>query len=79
LELSSFGGLVVYKVQLPKNLSTVHNMFYVSQLKKCLRVPKHVIEISDVNLGPDLTYLEYPIRVSRKGRRKEALVNHHNK
>jgi hypothetical protein len=38
-------------------------MFYVSPLKKCLRVPKHVIEISDVNLGPDLTYLEYPIKV----------------
>jgi hypothetical protein len=38
-------------------------MFYVSQLKKCLRVPKHVIEISDVNLGLDLTYLEYPIKV----------------
>jgi hypothetical protein len=63
LRLSSFGGPVVYKVQLPKNFSTVHNMFYVSQLKKCLRVPEHVIEISDVNLGPDLTYLEYPIKV----------------
>jgi hypothetical protein len=32
-------------------------------LHKCLRVPKHVIEISDVNLGPDLTYMEYPIKV----------------
>jgi hypothetical protein len=63
LKLSSFGGPVVYKVQLPKNLSTVHNMFHVSQLKKCLRVPVHVIKNLGVNLGPDLTYLEYPIKV----------------
>jgi hypothetical protein len=60
LKLSSFGGLVVYKVLLPKNFSTVHNMFYVSQLKKYLRISKHVIEISDVNLGPDLTYWNIP-------------------
>jgi hypothetical protein len=38
-------------------------MFHVSQLKKCFRVPAHVIGISGVNIEPDLTYLEYPIRV----------------
>jgi hypothetical protein len=47
-------GLVAYKVQLPKNLSTVYNVFHVSQLKKCLRVPEQVVEVSDVNLEPDL-------------------------
>jgi hypothetical protein len=41
----------------------VHNMFHISQLKKCLRVPKLGVEISDVNLGPDLTNLEYSIKV----------------
>jgi hypothetical protein len=56
-------GHVAYKVQLPENLSTVHNVFHVSQLKKCLRVPEQVVEVSDVNLEPDLTYFEYPIRV----------------
>ena len=63
LELSSFGGPVVYKVQLPKNLSTVHNMFHVSQLKKCFRVLKHVIEISYVKHKPGLTSSQYPIKV----------------
>jgi hypothetical protein len=38
-------------------------MFHISQLKKCLRVPKLGVEISDVNLGPDLTNLEYSIKV----------------
>jgi hypothetical protein len=54
-------GLVAYKVQLPENLSAVHNVFHVSQLKKCLRVPERVVEVSDVNLEPDVTYSEYPI------------------
>jgi hypothetical protein len=48
---------------LPKDLSIMHDMFHISQLKKCLRVPKQVVEISDVNLGPGLTYLEYSIKV----------------
>jgi hypothetical protein len=31
-------GPVAYQLQLPKTLSAVHNVFHVSQLKKCLRV-----------------------------------------
>jgi hypothetical protein len=56
-------GLVAYKVQLPESLLAVHNVFHVSQLKKCLRVPEQVVDVLDVNLKPDLTYSEYPIRV----------------
>jgi hypothetical protein len=32
-------GPVAYRLQLPETLSAVHNVFHVSQLKKCLRVP----------------------------------------
>jgi hypothetical protein len=45
------------------SLSAVHNMFHVSQLKKCLRVPNRTIEVTDVALEPDLKYSEHPIRV----------------
>jgi hypothetical protein len=51
-------GPVVYRLQLPETLSNVHNVFHVSQLKKCLRVPDRTIEVT-----PDLTYSERPIRV----------------
>ena len=44
-------------------MSAVHDIFHVSQLKKCLQVPDQVIDIGDVELEPDLTYAEYPIRV----------------
>jgi hypothetical protein len=56
-------GPVAYRLQLPETLSTVHNVFHVSQLKKCLRVLDQTIEVMDVALEPDLTYLEHPIRV----------------
>jgi hypothetical protein len=56
-------GAVAYRLQLPETLSAVHNVFHVSQLKKCLRVPDRTIEVTDVALEPDLTYLEHPIRV----------------
>jgi hypothetical protein len=56
-------GPVAYQLQLPETLSVVHNVFHVSQLKKCLRVPDRTMEVTDVVLEPDLTYSEHPIRV----------------
>jgi len=56
-------GQVAYRLKLPERLSGVHNVFHVSQLKKCLWVPDQVQDIEDVELEPDLTYAEYPIRV----------------
>jgi hypothetical protein len=32
-------GPVAYRLQLPETLSAVHDVFHVSQLKKCLRIP----------------------------------------
>jgi hypothetical protein len=45
-------GPVAYRLQLPKTLSAVHNVFHVSQLKKCLRVPDQTVEVTDVALEP---------------------------
>jgi hypothetical protein len=56
-------GPVAYQLQLPETLSAVHNVFHVSQLKKCLRVLDRTIDVTDVALEPDLTYSEHPIRV----------------
>ena len=56
-------GQVAYRLKLPEQLSGVHNVYYVSQLKKCLRVLDQVQDFEDVDLEPNLTYAEYPIRV----------------
>ena len=53
----------MYHLDLPSNLSAVHNVFHVSQLRKCLQVPQQVVDVPDVQIGPDLTYQEYPVRV----------------
>jgi hypothetical protein len=33
-------GEMAYQLELPDHLSDVHDVFHVSQLKKCLRVPE---------------------------------------
>jgi hypothetical protein len=38
-------GKVAYRLKLPEQLSAVHNVFYVSQMKKCLQVPDQVIDV----------------------------------
>ena len=56
-------GSVAYRLQLPDILSVVHNVFHVSQLKKCLWVPDEAVEIEGLPLQPDLTYIEHPVKI----------------
>jgi hypothetical protein len=42
---------------------SVHNVFHVSQLKKCLRPPMDVV-VDDVSpLDADLSYPEQPVKI----------------
>jgi len=56
-------GEVAYQLELPKSLSGVHDVFHVSQLKKCLRVPKEQIPLEELAIKEDLTYGEYSIKI----------------
>jgi hypothetical protein len=51
-------GEVTYQLELPPQLSDVHDVFHVSQLRKCLRVPKEQMPLEELTVG-DLTYQEY--------------------
>jgi hypothetical protein len=44
-------------------MSDIHNVFHVSQLKKCLRVPEEQISPDTIDLQDDLRYQEVPIKI----------------
>ncbi|XP_020080766.1 uncharacterized protein LOC109728532 [Ananas comosus] len=52
-------GAVAYKLALPPRLAGVHNVFYVSNLRKYVRNSTHVLEYEPVELSEDMTYEEY--------------------
>jgi hypothetical protein len=52
-------GEVAYQLELPDHLADVHDVFQVSQLKKCLRVPEEQLPMKDLSVQDDLTYNEY--------------------
>jgi hypothetical protein len=56
-------GEVAYQLSLPENLSTVHDVFHVPQLKKCLRVLEEQLPIEDLEVQEDLTYIEKPTQI----------------
>jgi hypothetical protein len=56
-------GNVAYKLELPLSLAGVHDIFHVSQLKKCLKAPVDVVLPKVAPLKTDLTYPEHPIKI----------------
>jgi hypothetical protein len=44
-------------------LSDAHDVFHVSQLKKCLCVPEEQIPMEDLDAKEDLSYEEYPVKI----------------
>jgi hypothetical protein len=75
-------------LKLPPQLSDVHDVFHVSQLKKCLCVLEWQIPMKDLDAKEDLSSQEYHVkiletseRVARNKRIKMCKVqwSHHTK
>ncbi|WVZ91566.1 hypothetical protein U9M48_037718 [Paspalum notatum var. saurae] len=69
-------GDLAYELELPEHLSGVHPVFHVSQLRKCLRLPKDQISLEAVDLQDNLEYLEYPLQIldrAEKGTRRTRI------
>jgi hypothetical protein len=56
-------GSVAYKHDLPPSLARVHDIFHMSQLKKCLKAPVDIMLPEVTPLKADLSYPEHPIKV----------------
>jgi hypothetical protein len=56
-------GEMAYQLELLDHLSDVHDVFHVSQLKKCLRVPQEQVPMEELSVRGDRTYTEHPIKI----------------
>ncbi|KAL5567769.1 hypothetical protein UlMin_024344 [Ulmus minor] len=56
-------GKVAYRLPLPPELSSVHNVFHVSMLRKYISDPSHVLESEPIEVHKDLTYEEQPVQI----------------
>ena len=61
-------GEVSYQLELPEEMSAVHDVFHISLLRKWLEVPEKTevfknIDHRSVDINKDLTYREVPIRI----------------
>jgi len=52
---------VAYEIALPPHLANLHPVFHVSQLRKYLFDPSHVLEVEDVRVREDLQVEVQPI------------------
>ncbi|KAL0550001.1 hypothetical protein IC582_014497 [Cucumis melo] len=54
---------VAYRLALPPSLSTVHDVFHVSMLRKYVPDPSHVVDHEPLEIDENLSYTEQPVEV----------------
>ncbi|KAG8483479.1 hypothetical protein CXB51_023145 [Gossypium anomalum] len=56
-------GPLAYRLALPIELKKIHNVFHVSMLRHYRSDPSHVISQTEVEIQPDMTYGEEPVKI----------------
>ncbi|GKG15579.1 hypothetical protein Tco_0357902, partial [Tanacetum coccineum] len=56
-------GPVAYRLDLPKELDGVHDMFHVSNLKKCLADPTLQVPLDEIQVDAKLNFVEEPVEI----------------
>ncbi|GKC37525.1 hypothetical protein Tco_1049909 [Tanacetum coccineum] len=56
-------GHVAYRLRLPKELSSVHDMFHVSNLKKCLADANLHVSLDEIKVNKTLRFVEEPLKI----------------
>ena len=56
-------GPVAYRLELPQELSNVHDVFHVCNLKKCLSEETPVILMREIRVDENLNFVEKPIEI----------------
>ncbi|GJZ62399.1 putative reverse transcriptase domain-containing protein [Tanacetum coccineum] len=56
-------GTVAYRLELPEQLTRVHNTFYVSNLKKCQSNETLAISLDEIQIDDKLKFVEEPVEI----------------
>ncbi|GJX51224.1 putative reverse transcriptase domain-containing protein [Tanacetum coccineum] len=56
-------GAVTYKLELPQELSRVHNTFHVSNLKKCYSDDQLAVPLDGLHVDDKLHFVEEPVKI----------------
>ena len=56
-------GPLAYRLALPPEMEKMHNVFHVSQLRKYIPDPSHVLSYSPLPLQEDLSYAVEPVQI----------------
>jgi len=56
-------GPMAYRLALPPTLQGINDAFHISQLRRYIPNPKHVISYKPLQLKENLTYVEEPIQI----------------
>ncbi|GKD07882.1 hypothetical protein Tco_1187567, partial [Tanacetum coccineum] len=62
-EITERIGPVAYRLRLSKELNGVHDMFHVSNLKKCLADPTLQIPLDEIQVDAKLNFVEEPVEI----------------
>ncbi|GJV78963.1 hypothetical protein Tco_1514833, partial [Tanacetum coccineum] len=54
---------VPYRLRLPEELSSVHNTFHVSNLKKCLADANLHVPLDEIKVNKNLHFVEEPVEI----------------
>ncbi|GJT89540.1 hypothetical protein Tco_1078385 [Tanacetum coccineum] len=63
LSSDGFRNLATASGQLPEELSSIHNTFHVSNLKKCLSDESLIIPMKELQLDDKLNFVEEPVEI----------------
>ncbi|GJY39251.1 putative reverse transcriptase domain-containing protein [Tanacetum coccineum] len=70
-------GEVAYKLELPEELSRVHNTFHVSNLKKCHADEPLAVPLDGLNLDDKLHFVEEPVEIVDREVKRLSEVDAH--
>ncbi|KAD4982375.1 hypothetical protein E3N88_19046 [Mikania micrantha] len=56
-------GPVAYRLELPLELSNIHDVFHVSNLKKCLTDESLIVPLEEIHIDEKLQFSEEPVEV----------------